>query len=130
MGEEDLILIEQNVIKNIEARLQAIEIQQNEIRKSLKDEKDWNVDKLVIESLSTERVDINISSIDVKELSGMLGIGLNYGDRLMSNKPPPTEKTDNQQKAPGCDTKPHVIPVINKQATGKQPKINYNFKPL
>lgn len=130
MGEEDLILIEQNVIKKIEARLHAVEIQQNEIRKSLKDEKYWNIDKLVIESLNTERVDINISSIDVTELSGMLGIGLNYGDRFVKNEPPPTQKTDNQQKAPACDTKPHVIPVINKQATGEQPKINYNFKPL
>jgi len=43
----------------------------------------WSVDKVVIERLQTDKVELNLRSIDVKELSGMLSIGFNYGGRLI-----------------------------------------------
>jgi len=46
-------------------------------------ERTWSVDKIVIEKLQADKVELNLGSIDIKELSGMLSIGFNYGGRLI-----------------------------------------------
>ena len=46
-------------------------------------ERAWSVDKVVIERLQADKVELNLGSIDIRELSGMLSIGFNYGGRLI-----------------------------------------------
>jgi hypothetical protein len=46
-------------------------------------ERTWSVDKIVIERLQADKVELNLDSINVRDLSGMLSIGFNYGGRLI-----------------------------------------------
>ncbi len=46
-------------------------------------ERAWSVDKIVIERLQADKVELNLDAINVTDLSGMLSIGFNYGGRLI-----------------------------------------------
>jgi hypothetical protein len=46
-------------------------------------ERTWSVNKIVIEKLQADKVELNLGSLDIGELSGMLSIGFNYGGRLI-----------------------------------------------
>jgi hypothetical protein len=59
-------------------------------------ERAWSVDKIVIERLQTDKVELNLGSIDVRELSGMLSIGFNYGCRLIKTDSKGSGKTTQQ----------------------------------
>ncbi len=69
-------------------------------------EKSWSVDKIVIERLQTDKVELNLGAIDVRDLSGMLSIGFNYGGKLIradskgsaKTSQQPLEKKDRQEK--------------------------------
>lgn len=69
-------------VRRLEERLVDIEKTQAEII-ALLTQKAWSVDKLVIENLHTDKVELNLDRVDVKDLSGMLSIGINYGPRLV-----------------------------------------------
>jgi len=69
-------------MRRIEQRVTAIERAQQEIIAILT-AKAWTVDKVIIENMRTERVELNLDRVEVQELSGMLSIGLNYGGRLV-----------------------------------------------
>ena len=69
-------------IKRIESRVVAIEKAQQEVI-ALLTEKAWGIDKVIIENLHTEKVELNLDTVDVKDLSGMLSIGINYGGSLV-----------------------------------------------
>ena len=59
-------------------------------------ERAWSVDKIVIERLQADKVELNLGSIDVRELSGMLSIGFNYGGRLIKMDSKGSGKTTQQ----------------------------------
>jgi len=69
-------------------------------------EKCWSVDKIVIERLQTDKVELNLGAIDVRDLSGMLSIGFNYGGKLIradskgsaKTSQQPLEKKDQKEK--------------------------------
>jgi hypothetical protein len=76
----------------------------------------WTVDKIVIERLHTDKVELNLGSIDVKDLSGILSIGFNYGSRVIRSEARGGAKTAQQPlgspgKIPDADVlknRPHL----------------------
>jgi hypothetical protein len=59
-------------------------------------ERTWSVDKIVIEKLQADKVELNLGSLDIGELSGMLSIGFNYGGRLVKVDSKGGGKTEQQ----------------------------------
>jgi len=59
-------------------------------------ERTWSVDKIVIEKLQADKVELNLGSLDIGELSGMLSIGFNYGGRLVKVDSTGGGKTEQQ----------------------------------
>lgn len=68
--------------QDIERRLSAMEEKQQEIEQLLA-EKYWTIDKIVIENMYTDKLEFNLDTIDVDELSGMLSIGINSEGKLV-----------------------------------------------
>lgn len=68
--------------QDIERRLSAMEEKQQEIERLLA-EKYWTIDKIVIENMYTDKLEFNLDTIDVDELSGMLSIGINSEGKLV-----------------------------------------------
>jgi len=67
-------------------RLSRIEKRQQQLDKIL-NERCWTIEKVVIEKMSAEKLELNLDTIDVNELSGMLSIGINYGGKLIKMEP-------------------------------------------
>lgn len=61
-------------------RLSRLEKGLAEIKEKLEDN-NWTIDKLIIENMQADKLEFNLDAIDVKELSGMLSIGVNYGGK-------------------------------------------------
>jgi hypothetical protein len=78
----------------------------------------WTVNKVFIENLHTDRLDIHIAGIDVGELSGRLNVGLNCGGRLLSIIP---GQHGEQPPGPACPAPSAPVP-------GK-PVIKFKFGP-
>ena len=110
-------------------------------------EKCWSVDKIVIERLQADKVELNLGSIDVRELSGMLSIGFNYGGKLIKadskgggkiTEQPLARKTHEEQTAKqsmnigiarqAVKTPPGGASSAQKAPPGKGPRLNILFK--
>lgn len=110
-------------------------------------EKCWSVDKIVIERLQTDKVELNLGSIDVRELSGMLSIGFNYGGKLIKTdakgsgkiaQQPLERKTHEPQTVKqsmnigisrqAANTPPGAASSAHKVPPGKSPRLNILFK--
>jgi hypothetical protein len=81
-------------------------------------ERTWSVNKIVIEKLQTDKVELNLGSLDIGELSGMLSIGFNYGGRLIRTESKGSSKTG-QQPLPGKSDKKNPDAPPTKTTTGK-----------
>ncbi|MTI79652.1 MAG: hypothetical protein FH758_02045 [Firmicutes bacterium] len=118
---------EKKILAEIEARLSTIESRQNDIQKVII-EKCWNIEKVLVEKLETEKVEFSFDTIDVKELSGMLSIGINSDCELVKEEH--TVKSENNQKRHPKDNskestqkKSHKEPSQN----NNPPKINIKY---
>jgi hypothetical protein len=106
--------------QNILERLSDLEKALFEVKEKLED-KYWSIDKVIIEKMHADKVEFNLDKIDVKDLSGMLSIGMNYGGKQIKmestpaanekktpekkstiNDSPEKTKTSNKDDAPGC----------------------------
>ncbi|MFY9414141.1 MAG: hypothetical protein WBK73_11585 [Tepidanaerobacteraceae bacterium] len=74
-------VFDENLFRELQERILKLEKRQYELEKSLK--KEPCVDNIVVERLYTEKIELNFDAIDIKELSGMLSIGLNYDGKLV-----------------------------------------------
>ncbi len=64
---------------------------------------DIHIDRVEIEKVNLEQLVFNIDDLGVKDLSGSLSIGVNYGDRVvrMSRITPTTKKEKRKSVFPG-----------------------------
>lgn len=72
----------EQMAKNVDQCLLELAQIRQELNERLTD-KCWSVDKIVIERLQADKVELNLDSINVRDLSGMLSIGFNYGGKLI-----------------------------------------------
>ncbi|WP_338826140.1 hypothetical protein MTBGP_04870 [Moorella thermoacetica] len=76
-----------------------------------------HVDKVCIDKVNLDQLTFNIDGIGVKDLSGSLSIGLNYGSRVIRLGPP--------AKPPG-EKKPEGSSIPNPRPLGgKPPRVNF-----
>ncbi|MDA8333604.1 MAG: hypothetical protein M0Z41_01210 [Peptococcaceae bacterium] len=73
-------------IRCIEQRVVSIEKVQQEII-ALLTEKAWCIDKVIIENMRTDKVELNLDRVDVQDLSGMLNIGMTHGASMVRLAP-------------------------------------------
>lgn len=112
----------QQILVKLDQRLGELEKNQEELRQILA-EKSWTIDKVIIENMHTDKFEFNLDTIDVRELSGMLSIGLNYGGKLVKVSPPANQKnlpgktsTDPENSSRKSDRNHHPPgPVLEKQ---------------
>jgi hypothetical protein len=78
-------------------------------------ERTWSVDKIVIERLQADKVELNLGSIDIRELSGMLSIGFNYGGKLIKMDSHPLEG-QGRQKTPAA---PRGVTPVDKSGANR-----------
>lgn len=78
---------DEKVLKDLYERLSNIEKKQQQLEQMLTD-KSRCIDKIIIEQMYTDKIEFNLDAIDVKELSGMLSIGLNYEGKLQDKHKP------------------------------------------
>lgn len=76
--------------QNILERLSDLEKTLADIKEKLED-KYWSIDRVVIEKMHADKVEFNLDKIDVKDLSGMLSIGMNYGGKQIKMESTPAE---------------------------------------
>ncbi|MDH7578351.1 MAG: hypothetical protein QHH75_11175 [Bacillota bacterium] len=114
MGRKD-----EDAAKKLEKRLSNLEKILSELKQMLA-EKPWTIDRVIIEKMNTEKIEFNIDTIDVKEQSGVLNIGLNYGGRLVKIGSGDGGKSQSGNRFPG------VKKPAGKKTAG--PKLNFVFK--
>jgi hypothetical protein len=73
-------------------KLTALEKNQEDLYRLLA-QKSWVIEKIIIEKMHNDKLEFNLDTIDVKELSGMLNIGINYGGNLIKTEPCHKKKT-------------------------------------
>lgn len=76
--QEELVLLTERV---------AILEKQLESWLGTKDQSPCRVERLVIEKLTTVKVEINLETIDISELSGILNIGQSYDSAIIRHTP-------------------------------------------
>ena len=80
-------------------------------------ERAWSVDKIVIERLQADKVELNLGSIDVRELSGMLSIGFNYGGAADQDG----LEGERENSAAACSERPGPAKNPSRTARNKMP---------
>jgi len=100
-------------------RISRLEKQQQELEKTIS-KKEPYVEYIIIERMHADKVEFNIDAIDVKELSGMLSIGLNYGGKLVRIHPGDTGNGKEDNKNVNSSHKSEDIQT-------PKPKINVFF---
>lgn len=102
------------------------------------------IERFFVDKVNLDRIIFNIDGLDVKDLSGSLSIGLNYGGRVIKLEKP--EKTKNEsQKKPEMPLKKYKRPEPTKKpeyegqkdnckrqssSLGEQPDIRVSFTDL
>jgi len=89
-------------IDELSDRVSLVEKKQQQLDKIL-NERCWTIEKVIIEKMSAEKLELNLDNIDVEELSGMLSIGINYGGRLI--KMEPSNKSGSEKNPSGTSQK-------------------------
>ena len=112
-------------VRRLEERLVDIEKTQAEII-ALLTGKAWSVDKIVIENMRTDKVELNLDTVDVKDLSGMLSIGINYGPRLVQVSRPNGGGSRESPNA-GILARMGRGQVSNRRPLGNGPAINIRY---
>jgi len=74
------------ILKTIDRRLSALEKAQAELHELLAGKR-WSIEKVIVEKMHTDKFELNLDTIDVEELSGVLSIGLNYGGKVVKIDP-------------------------------------------
>jgi len=87
----------ENMLIDLQARILKLEERQQELEKSLL-KKELSVEKIIIERMHADKVEFNMDAIDVKELSGILNIGLNYEGKLIKVLSKDSSKTKEVNK--------------------------------
>ncbi|QNB47089.1 hypothetical protein BR63_12695 [Thermanaerosceptrum fracticalcis] len=80
--------MEEKMDKLIE-KLTALEKSQEDLYRLLA-QKSWVIEKIIIEKMHNDKLEFRLDTIDVKELSGMLNIGVNHGGNLIKHTPDKT----------------------------------------
>lgn len=111
--------IKDKIIKDLYDRLSNIEKRQQELERILAD-KNHFIDKIIVEHMHADKIEFNLDAIDVKELSGMLSIGINYEGKLVKiqSKETGEKREDKQDNDSNRKTKGDETP---------KPKINMIF---
>ncbi|MGI9862050.1 hypothetical protein SDD30_11795 [Moorella naiadis] len=78
---------------------------------------DIHIDKVAIDKVNLDQLIFNIDGIGVKDLSGSLSIGLNYGGRVVRLMPGGDPDAPRIQREPVRKHRP---------LTGDQPRINFS----
>ncbi|MDD4570544.1 MAG: hypothetical protein PHE70_10530 [Tepidanaerobacteraceae bacterium] len=106
--------INDEIIKDLYGQLSDMEKRQREIERILAD-KNHFIDKIIVEQMHADKIEFNMDAIDVKELSGMLSIGINYEGKLVKiqSKEAGEKQEDKQDN--------------NSSQKTKKPKINIKF---
>jgi len=73
---------DENLLRDLQDRISKLEKRQQELEACLL-KKEGYVENIVVERLYADKVEFNLDAIDVKELSGILSIGLNYEGKLI-----------------------------------------------
>ena len=92
-------------------------------------ERTWSVDKIVIEKLQADKVELNLGSLDIGELSGMLSIGFNYGGRLIKVDSKRGGKTGQQPLQGRTDKQNPAARPIKKTMGKDDVQSTGNYKP-
>lgn len=79
------------------------------------DKSTCRVERLVIEKLIAEKVEMNLDTIDINDLSGILNIGQSYDSTIIRPAPPPAKHK----------TVPNTSRKYVKPQCSPQIKINY-----
>lgn len=87
---------DEKLVEDLMDRIVKLEKKQQELEESL--EKEYCVKSIVVERMHADKVEFNIDTIDVDELSGMLSIGLNYEGKLVKILSDQTGKTKDKDK--------------------------------
>ena len=111
--------INDRVIRDLIDRLSDIEKRQQELNQILTD-KNHFIDKIIVEQMHADKIEFNLDAIDVKELSGMLSIGINYEGKLVKIQSKETgekqkDKQDNDCRKTQSDEieKPKINMIFN-----------------
>ena len=108
--------INDKIIKDLYDRLSSLEKRQREIERILAD-KNHFIDKIIVEQMHADKIEFNLDAIDVKELSGMLSIGINYEGKLVKiqSKETGEKQEDKHDNDSGSKTKEEqtIKPKIN-----------------
>ena len=111
--------IDENVLVNLLDRISKLEKRQQELEESLCN-KMHCVEKIIVENMHADKVEFNLDAIDVKELSGMLSIGLNYEGKLV--------KIHSHESAKKTKDKEEINSNRERdQVSTQRPKINMFF---
>ncbi|GAB4270665.1 hypothetical protein [Thermincola ferriacetica] len=112
-----------NGLAELRERLTDLEKEQKKLRNVIEN-KCWTIEKVIIEHMHTDKFEINLDAIDVKELSGVLSVGLNYGGKVVKME---TQEGESRKKALH-ENKQSVKQGENKEAEqvqGMEVKKNY-----
>lgn len=86
-----------DILKTIDQRLSALEEAQAELHKLLAGKR-WSIEKVIIDKMHTDKFELNLDTIDVENLSGVLTIGLNYGGKVVKIDPKEGRKKETVAK--------------------------------
>jgi hypothetical protein len=110
--------IKDKSIKDLYDRLSNMEKRQQELERILAD-KNHFIDKMIVEHMHADKIEFNLDAIDVKELSGMLSIGINYEGKLVKiqsketgEKQEDKQNNDSSRKTKGDETQKPKINMI------------------
>lgn len=106
------------IITDLLDRISSMEKRQQELEQILSDKSHF-IDKIIVEQLHTDKIEFNLDAIDVKDLSGMLSIGINYEGKLIKIQSDETGVKAN-------DNQDHNNPKTQ-SGENKKPKINMIF---
>ncbi len=111
--------IKDKTINDLYDRLSNMEKRQQEIERILAD-KNHFIDKIIVEQMHADKIEFNLDAIDVKELSGMLSIGINYEGKLIKIQSKETDEkqedkqdNDSNRNTKGGIQKPKINMIFN-----------------
>lgn len=113
--------IDESILEDLLDRILKLEKRQEELETVLS-KKEYRVENIVIENMHADKVEFNLDAIDVKELSGMLSIGLNYEGKLVKVYTQENDKT----KKEGREIKSSKG---SEEVQTPKPKLNMFFEP-
>jgi hypothetical protein len=113
--------INEEILRDLFDRISNMEKRQQELEQILSDRSHF-IDKIIVEQMHTDKIEFNLDAIDVKELSGMLSIGINYEGKLVKIQSKETGEKQEDKHDNGSSQK-----TKSSETKKPKPKINMIF---